>query len=99
MKKLEDMTEVELAALMRTMAKEIQWVARSEGVEPPMFTLLLWNDPATGQYIGNCDRSDMIKALRETADRLEARQDVPRNYCVRCNKPIDPAERFCSQCI
>ena len=30
-----------------------------------------------GDYISNGNREDMIKALRETADRLEANEDIP----------------------
>lgn len=28
-------------------------------------------------YVSNADRADMIRALRECADRLEARKDTP----------------------
>ena len=43
------------------------------------FTVLVFRTGAPGiaHYVCNCDRSDMIKALRETADRLEANQDKP----------------------
>jgi hypothetical protein len=34
-----------------------------------------FNNPGISNYISNANRSDMIKALRETADRLEKRQD------------------------
>lgn len=34
-------------------------------------------DPGISNYISNGTREDMIKALRETADRLEKRQDFP----------------------
>ena len=30
-----------------------------------------------GDYISNGERSDIIKAMRETADRLEKKQDIP----------------------
>jgi len=38
------------------------------------FTLLIFEtnkSPTKGNYISNCEREDMIKGLRETADRLE----------------------------
>ncbi len=41
---------------------------------------LLWftfNDDGVGNYLSNASREDMIKALRETADRLEQNQDIP----------------------
>ena len=31
-----------------------------------------------GNYVSNASRKDMIKALRETADRIERNQDKPR---------------------
>lgn len=37
-----------------------------------------FNNPGISHYVSNADREDMIKALRETADRLEKRQDNPR---------------------
>ena len=42
------------------------------------FMLIVWpeTEGALSNYISNADRSEMIKALRETADRLEARQDA-----------------------
>lgn len=33
--------------------------------------------PGISNYISNGQRSDIIKALRETADRLEAKEDIP----------------------
>lgn len=41
------------------------------------FILFEFNEPGISNYISNADRSDMIKTLRETADRLEKNQDVP----------------------
>ena len=78
MKKLEFMTEPELRELMTAMANQIKATAAVMECENPLFVLLLFNDPEIGQYIANCERSDVIKALREAADRLEAKQDVPR---------------------
>ena len=77
MKRLEDMTEPELGDLLRAMARNIVHVAQTLDVEKH-FALLLFNDPKVGQYIANCERADVIKALRETADRLEGRQTVER---------------------
>ncbi len=79
MKRLEDMTEPELSGLMKSLAKKVEEVCLSRGVGRPMFTLLLFNDPKVGQYVSNCDRASMVEALRETADRLERKQDVPRD--------------------
>lgn len=78
MKKLEYMNEQELRDLMNAMGRAIEGTAARLGVEKPMFALVLFNDPKVGQYVGNCERASMIEALRETADRLARRQDVPR---------------------
>jgi len=78
-KRLEDMTEPELRELMSEMGRAIQMTAAlCRLAEPPLFVLLLFNDPKVSQYIANCQRSDCIKALREAADRLERKEDVPR---------------------
>ena len=76
--RLEDMTEKELRELMNALGTQIEAVAAVFKIEKPMFCLLLFNDPKLGQYICNCERADTIKVLRETADRLERREDVPR---------------------
>ncbi|MGD9634495.1 MAG: hypothetical protein AB7I57_22855 [Pirellulales bacterium] len=78
MKRLIDMTEPELKQMMTTLARRVRDGCAIMGVEKPMFVLVLFNDPAIGQYISNCERSDMIKAMRDLADRLERREDVPR---------------------
>ena len=79
LRRLEDMTEPELAELMRTMARAVEAAAANLGVERPLFALVAFNDPASAQYIGNCERSDMIRAMRETADRLQRKLDIPRD--------------------
>lgn len=76
MKYLEDMTEPELRALMNQLAIVVQDRAAESLVERPLFVLLLFNDPAVAQYVANCNRADVVRALREAADRLEGRQDV-----------------------
>ena len=78
MKRLTDMTEPELQELLDLMATAVMEAANVSHVERPHFTLLVWNDPAVAQYVCNCERADVIKALREAADRLESRSDVPR---------------------
>jgi len=79
MKRLEDLDEVELDSLMRTAAHAVEWAFHDQGVEKPLFALVIFNDPKIGQYIGNCRREDIIKALRETAERMARNQDVRRN--------------------
>jgi hypothetical protein len=77
-KRLEDMPEPELSDLMIRMANAIEALARAEKVEKPLFVLVLFNDPTLGQYIGNCRREDIIRAMREMADRMDRREDIPR---------------------
>lgn len=77
-KRIEDMTEPELARLMKDMAKAVEKAAADLGVEKPHFALVVFNDPKVGQYVANCERASIIEALRETAARLERKEDVPR---------------------
>jgi hypothetical protein len=78
MKKLEDMTEPELRQLMNATGKAIEYAAEVCDVEKPMFVVVLFNDPKVAQYAANCERADVIKAMRETADRLANREHVER---------------------
>jgi hypothetical protein len=71
MKTLEEMTEPELRKLMNTLGSAIEITVEHLNIEKPLFCLILFNDPQVWQYISNCDRSDMIKALKETVTRLE----------------------------
>lgn len=72
--RLRDMTEPELAALMKRAARLVDTVL------PPgtLFTLLAYDDPGVAQYISKGSREDCIRALRECADRLEARGMIER---------------------
>lgn len=74
MKKLEDMTEPELRELCNLAANSIVAAAEYLKVEKPHFVLLLFNDPAVAQYVCNCERADVIKAMQECANRLENRE-------------------------
>jgi len=78
MKTLETMTEPELRELCTAMAKAVEAAAQQLDVEQPHFCLVLFNDPKIAQYVSNCRREDIILAMRETANRLEKRQDVSR---------------------
>jgi hypothetical protein len=44
------------------------------------FALIIFefSDVGIGDYISNAQRSDMIKALRECADRLETKEYIPK---------------------
>jgi hypothetical protein len=79
-KSMRDMTEPELRKYFRMLGEA------TESVMPPgpgrngraLFVLIVFDDPKLGQYVSNCDRTNMVQALRETADRLESRSDIPR---------------------
>lgn len=78
MKRMEDMTEPELAELLRAFGSAIKRTGYEAGIGRPHFVLLLFNDPALCQYIASIEREGAIKALRETAERLERRDTVER---------------------
>jgi hypothetical protein len=81
-KLIRDMTEPELRDYFRGLAKNI------EAQLPPgpsakgkcLFALVVADtvEPGVGQYVSNVQRADMIRMLRETADRLENREDISR---------------------
>lgn len=82
MKLIRDMTEPELRDYFRSLAKLV------EDCLPPgpskndkcLFALIVADsmEPGVGQYVSNVQRPDMIRLLRETADRLAAKEDIPR---------------------
>jgi hypothetical protein len=78
MKRLEDMTEVELGNLMTDCARAVRSIIQRRTAGRGDFALLVFDDPKVAQYISTCERECMIEALRETAERLENREDVPR---------------------
>jgi hypothetical protein len=81
-KLLRDMDENELRVFFRGIAA---WL---ENALPPgpsakgkcLFALIVTDtvEPGVGQYVSNVERADMVKMLRETAARLEQREDIPR---------------------
>ena len=73
---LDNMTEPELRALTNRVCTLIRDALPSD----TGFCVLFFptGAPGVSQYGANCRRADMIKALREAADRLEQHQDVTR---------------------
>ena len=76
MKQLDDMTEPELRRLTTAVCAAVE----SRLPKGTGFCVLFWpfGAPGISQYGANARRGDMIAALREAADRLERREDVPR---------------------
>lgn len=59
---------------MRTIANKLKKEIPGLG-----FALLIFevNKPGMSNYISNCEREDMIKALEETVARLKGKTDFP----------------------
>jgi len=74
---LDDMTEPELRRIMTAVARAVE-AQLPRGVGFVVLAADFGADPGTAQYVANASRQDCIRWLRETADRLEARDDVPR---------------------
>lgn len=74
MKAFKDMTEPEIKKIMSGIADSI----KSSLPKRELFCLIVFSADQIGQYISNANRQDIIKALREFADVLESREDVPR---------------------
>jgi hypothetical protein len=73
-KRFEEMTEPELRDVMNATCRAIA----AELPPKALFVVLCFDDPRIAQYAGNAQRSDIIKAMRETANRLERKEDVSR---------------------
>jgi hypothetical protein len=80
MRRLADMTEPELREYFNMLATVVEDVlpAGPSNRGRALFTLLVFDESLIGQYVSNCQRAEMIKVLRETADRIEGREDIPR---------------------
>ena len=65
------------ADLMQITAKNIKEVFRPFNMG---FALIVFpfGNPGISNYVADAERNDMIKLLRETADRLERNQDKKR---------------------
>lgn len=64
--------------VMRSIADAVDEILK-EMVGPGfVLTILVYpeNKPGIANYISTGQREDMIKALRETADRIEANEDI-----------------------
>ncbi len=84
-----DLRVIDLSASLPADAARVMMVALvREARLPPgpsakgkcLFALIVADsiEPGVGQYVSNVQRADMIRLLRETADRLESREDIPR---------------------
>jgi hypothetical protein len=63
------------AEIMRAAASAV-----GESLPPgTLFVVVTFTDPRRTNHISNCERKTIVRAMRETADRLEAYDDVRRN--------------------
>ena len=77
--KLDEMTEPQLTRLMNVCATVVREAIHQEtGNSKPMFVILVFDDPKVAQYVSTCNRSTIVEALREAANRLEKREDLSR---------------------
>lgn len=79
-KELRNMTEPELKAMFTNISLIIEnkLPAGPSFRGRALYTLLVFDDPGVAHYVSNCRRSDIIKAMRECADRLERNEDIQR---------------------
>ncbi len=78
LRELRNFTEPEMRVLMNDIAHAVVAASERHGLGGAQFALVLFNDPKVAQYVSSCERATMITAMRETAKRLERRQDVTR---------------------
>lgn len=74
------MTEPELREYFSMLATVIESIlpAGTSRKGTALFAILVFDNPGVTQYVSNADRTDMIKALKEMVNRLEANEDIPR---------------------
>jgi len=84
MKRLIDMTEAEMRVYFGGIGEMLESVMPAESVPGKgrngraLFMLVVFDDPGLAQYVSNCSRENMIKAMRETADRFERQETLDR---------------------
>src|ERR1700733_7718544 len=72
-RKLMDMTEPEIEALVSASAAAVEGVVAGRNVERPFYLLLLFDNPGIVRYSTNhLDRGTLSKALRQHADRIDS---------------------------
>jgi hypothetical protein len=71
--KLEEMNPEQIKGLMKLLSHNMEDTIKALGIERVLFVLLLFCPGEDGltNYISNCNREDIIKALRDAADHLE----------------------------
>jgi hypothetical protein len=64
---------------LRELAKMLDEALRTMYPERMGFALIVFefHKPGISDYVSNAEREQMVTALRESADRLEKREDIP----------------------
>jgi hypothetical protein len=64
---------------LRELAKMLDEALRAMYPERMGFALIVFefHKPGISDYVSNAEREQMVTALRESADRLEKREDIP----------------------
>lgn len=80
MKQLRDMTKSEMRNYFNALARAIEKILPESDNKRGkcLFVLLMFDDPSLAQYVSNAERKDITKAMREFANRLERKEDIPR---------------------
>lgn len=78
--RLVDMTEPQIRDMLnRTAGAVSEHLPAGPGrYGKALFALLVFDEPGLTQYVSNANREDIVRALREAADRLDNREDIPR---------------------
>jgi hypothetical protein len=74
----QDMTDPEICAALEMCERALELVCRELRVEPPLYFLLMLNDPREANFISNVERTGMVKALAECVGRLQRDEDYDR---------------------
>jgi hypothetical protein len=72
--------ESKVQPLCRVIDAELNGVVKGKDRKNGFAILLFRFDGDEATYGSNAERADMVKALRECADRLEARADSPPGF-------------------
>jgi hypothetical protein len=72
-KRVEDMDEPEIESLLNGVGGILKRMLPGQ-----LWCLVVFGDDGIGQYVSNAQRAGVISNLRDFADALESREDVPR---------------------
>lgn len=81
--------QARLSAKLQDIAAALQDVLAEHAGEPVLFSLLIWGETGDyrSQYVANCNREDVAKALKELLIRwgTEFKDDGPYHVYYKAN--------------